>query len=442
MIRITQWSRGERVTAVLIAALVVVTTTLLMLGLRHPLLSLADNARLLLVYFLTLCAAEQLRVRLPGRMTTSPMATSVALAMALTPSKPGEGVATYDAGACILVAAAAMLMSAPVNRPVEEPRRFTAVDNLARLLLVAIAALAARDLPLIAGDTLVVAFGTWPGWQSALVMLVIGSLAALTEGPIRATRRAADDGTPWVRTVRDEVATGAGLVGAMVVTGVCIAVSVPALGAVAVPLLMLPLSVTQLATTRHAAIRTSYRETIDALSRMPEVAGFVPRGHASRVAALCVAIGRDLGLPEKDVLELETAGLLHDIGQLHLRTAIPAGATVQAAPADQQRIATYGAGIVRETGVLDAVADVLDVQAVPYHRMVQHRIELPLASRIIKVANAYDDYGCGGGRSARPAQTEPCRDVALERIYLGLGYEFDPGVVASLARVTARGEGG
>jgi HD-GYP domain-containing protein (c-di-GMP phosphodiesterase class II) len=52
-----------------------------------------------------------------------------------------------------------------------------------------------------------------------------------------------------------------------------------------------------------------------------------------------------------------------------------------------------------------------------------------MASRIIKVANAYDDLvGAGGAHD----------DRAMERIHLGLGYEYDPRVVDSLTRVLER----
>jgi HD-GYP domain-containing protein (c-di-GMP phosphodiesterase class II) len=56
---------------------------------------------------------------------------------------------------------------------------------------------------------------------------------------------------------------------------------------------------------------------------------------------------------------------------------------------------------------------------------------LPLSSRIIKVCNAYDDLtGNSSGRGGR--------DAAIERIHLGLGYEYDPRVVDALVRALAR----
>ncbi len=54
----------------------------------------------------------------------------------------------------------------------------------------------------------------------------------------------------------------------------------------------------------------------------------------------------------------------------------------------------------------------------------------PLPSRIIKVANAFDDLT--GGRSHPRTSL-----AAMERIHLGLGYEYDPQVVEALAVATA-----
>jgi hypothetical protein len=45
------------------------------------------------------------------------------------------------------------------------------------------------------------------------------------------------------------------------------------------------------------------------------------------VAQLSVAVGRDLGLSERELQDLEYAALLHDIGQLSLSEPIPGGAT-------------------------------------------------------------------------------------------------------------------
>jgi hypothetical protein len=53
---------------------------------------------------------------------------------------------------------------------------------------------------------------------------------------------------------------------------------------------------------------------------------------------------------------------------------------------------------------------------------------VPLSGRVLKVANAFDDLTGGRRTPAVVAQ-------ALERIELGLGYEYDPVTVAALATI-------
>jgi HD-GYP domain-containing protein (c-di-GMP phosphodiesterase class II) len=232
-----------------------------------------------------------------------------------------------------------------------------------------------------------------------------------------------------LRTAADEIRTAAGLATALVTSGTLIALAEYAIGAAALPLFLFPLLLTYFAVQRYASVRTTYRQTIGALSSLTDRAGYTPRDHARRVAVTALAVGRDLGMGQRELTDLEYAALLHDLGQVALREPIPEGATVMAAPADQQRIAHDGAEIVRTTGVLDNVATILEAQTTPYRQVREFGQDLSMASRIIKVANAYDDL-CG------PAGAN--NERAMERIHLGLGYEYDPRVVDSLTRVLER----
>jgi HD-GYP domain-containing protein (c-di-GMP phosphodiesterase class II) len=185
---------------------------------------------------------------------------------------------------------------------------------------------------------------------------------------------------------------------------------------------------TQFAFRRFVGIRATYRQSIRTLSRLTDRAGYTTPGHSERVAELSVAVGRELAMSERELLDLEYAALLHDIGQVALVEPIPGGATVLAAPADQRRIARDTVDIVRETGVLDAVAEILEHQTTPFRQMRELGEEIPLASRILKLVNAYEDLS--GGRT-----TAAAREAAIERIHLGLGYEYDPKVVDVLTQV-------
>jgi HD-GYP domain-containing protein (c-di-GMP phosphodiesterase class II) len=146
------------------------------------------------------------------------------------------------------------------------------------------------------------------------------------------------------------------------------------------------------------------------------------------VSRLAVAVGRELGMPELDLLDLEYAALMHDIGQLALPDPIPGGATVLVSPADQQRIAELGSDVIRQAGVLDKVAELVRCQSWPARG---HDPEPPVGSRIIRAANAFDDLV--GGSTDRERTT-----AALERLRLDTAAEFDPGVVDALSEVAGR----
>src|SRR5258706_359922 len=143
---------------------------------------------------------------------------------------------------------------------------------------------------------------------------------------------------------------------------------------------------------------------------------------------LAVAVGRELGLAEMDLLDLEYAALMHDIGQLALPDPIPGGATVLVSMQDQRRIAELGAEVISKAGVLDRVAELVRCQNWPARG---HDPEPPVGSRIIRAANAFDDLVGGSTDRDRSA-------AALERLRLDTASEYDAGVVEALTEVAGK----
>ncbi len=172
-----------------------------------------------------------------------------------------------------------------------------------------------------------------------------------------------------------------------------------------------PLLVTQLAFRRYAGIRATYLQTVRSLARVTEVAGYVEAGHSERVSMLAVSVGRGLGMSERELLALEYAALMHDIGQLSLREPIPGGATLLVSAPDAERIAELGADVIRQAGVLDHVAE-----------LVRSQVTVSVAEA--GAATQQRDHQGGerlrrhgrrlgrpqpGGRGARPAASGPAR---------------------------------
>ena len=381
------------------------------------------------VFFVAIVIGEMFRVELPGSRHTAPMATAAALAFAMTVDTLSASFEGYESALVIAVTAVAMVVGSIPNVLRGLPVRLPELAN--RLIGIAVAALLFRQLPIYQGKDVLDLQASWPAYDLALVMVLISALALTVQVFLLASVRAGRSHAPFARTLEDEFRAAFGLTAALSATGTLIALAERPLGIVAIPLFLFPLVLTQFAVRRHSAIRRTYRQTIRTLSRLTEFAGYTEPGHASRVAALSKAMGHELGMSERDVLDLEYAALLHDIGQVSLTEPIPGGATVLAAPADQRRIAHDGAEIVRQTGVLDKVAIILEAQTTPYRQVRELGEDLPLSSRIIKVCNAFDDLTGEGADAAR-------RNAAIERIHLGLGYEYDPRVVDALIHVLAR----
>jgi hypothetical protein len=372
---------------------------------------------------------ELLGVRLVGDRPSAPIASAAAIGYAMLFDVGGRPVSQSIAQVVAVTAigcTVAMLIRVVAGR---RPR-LTAVARR-----VVVAAVVATVFRLTAPDRLTTlhfdSFKSQLRWVAFLMVAVV-ALAIVLDFVIAAFVRARGRAAAFGWTLRDEISATAALSAAVGATGVLTALATPSMQLYALPVFCIPLFMTQFAFRRYAAIRTTYRQTIRSLSRVTEVGGYVEEGHAHRVSQLAIAIGRELGLSENDLLELEYAALLHDIGQLSLIDPIPGGSTLVVAPVERRRVAELGADVIKTTGVLDRVADIVARQADPYRRHREAPDDtLPIESRIIKAASAYDDLV--GANPTLDANAD-----ALERLRLGMAYEYDPHVVETLTHVVAR----
>ena len=294
-------------------------------------------------------------------------------------------------------------------------------DHLARrVLTVAFAALCFQ--PLYNSGAVVEHLGQGPSYAFFLLLLLV--LTALCDAVLAALVLRARTGFPYGPLLRDELRALLGIGSAVCATGAVMAIGVAAAGLWALPVLAVPLLLTQVSFRRYAAVRTVNRQTIASLARATEIAGCTPPGHAHRVAALSGAVGRELGLSGAELTVLEYAALMHDIGQLSLVDPVPAGATSVLSTDEQRRIALLGGAVVRQTGVDAEVAVVVERQADPYR-------EQPVTARIVRAVNAYEEMA----REAGPGGPL----TALEKLRLATARDYQPEVVESLARVLLRG---
>jgi hypothetical protein len=392
-----------------------------------------DQPRIAVAFAVFIALGEIVRISLPGAGEAAPIAAAAALAYALLGEWGGQPT-THTVADVVTVTALAGLVGAV---PHVVAGRSLGLDVLSRrVLAVALAALLFR--PLYDGGNGV--FGQLEQHSPkergemllALAMVGIAIVAGLFEACVAALVRADRDRAPYLSVLRSELRALVGLGSAIGATGVLIALAAQVMQLWAIPVFVVPLLLTQFSVRRYAGIKQTYAQTIRSLSRVTEVGGYTETGHSRRVCDLALAVGRELGMTDSELVDLEYAALMHDLGQLSLTDPIPGGATVMADAAEQRYIAEMGAEVIRQTGVLERVAGIVERQADPYRR--PHETvdgTLPLASRIIKAANAYDDLVGDSRESMR-------RMEALERLRLSMAYDYDPRVVSSLARVVER----
>jgi hypothetical protein len=190
----------------------------------------------------------------------------------------------------------------------------------------------------------------------------------------------------------------------------------------ALPIALLPYSFAHSAFKRFQETKTTYRQTIRALARIPEVSGLGIDGHADRTTDLATSIAKEMGLGPVQVEDVEYAGLMHDIGRVSLSEPqiLKVGYT-------DDDIARWSAEIIAESPYLQRVADQVRYQYESYRKPGSGSDpDVSIVSRIIRVAAAYDWKVHKHGLSPLSA---------LEDLHAGAAYEYDPEVVASLRRL-------
>jgi hypothetical protein len=433
-------------------------------GLRDPRIAVAFGA---LIAF-----GEVLRLNLPGDRETAPIGFAGALAYALL-IKIGTHVVQLSAEQVVTVATIGMIIGALPHLAVGRPARVSGMA--ARLLCVACVAYIFR--PLAPNSTLD------QNWRLAFALMTsLAVLALLLEAVLTALLRVDEQRARFRVALVDEMRVQLPLGAAVGASALLIAFAAEVMGLYSLAVFTAPLLVTQVAFRRYAGIRATYLQTVRALAKVTEIGGYVEAGHSERVSRLAVAIGRELGIHEPQLLELEYAALMHDIGQLSLRDPIPGGATVLVSRQDQQRIAELGADVIQQAQVLGSVAEIVRRQNEPY-RDVEGAVNghtvprpssghpapgsssghaaprsssgrtasrssagspspgppppgprplgPPLSSRIIKTANAFDDLV---GSSLDPGRAA----AAVQRLRLDTASEYDPATVEALSRVVNR----
>ncbi len=261
-------------------------------------------------------------------------------------------------------------------------------------------------------------------WNRFASFAVAAALWVITEAGLWALMTEARDGISkrylWLLGLGDWM-----VMLSLLATGALFGFAWDEMGMWAILVAGLPYAFAHVAFFRYLEARSTYGQTIRALSRIPEVAGLSLDGHSDRTAGLAVETAQELGMTPREVDEVRYAALMHDIGRITLNepNILRRGFT-------DEDLARWGAEIVAEAPYLRKVAGLVRRQHEPYRRPGEERDpSLPMASKIIKAASAYDQASMELGFSSLEA---------LEVLHRGAAYDFDPNVVRAVRKVLTR----
>jgi putative nucleotidyltransferase with HDIG domain len=184
----------------------------------------------------------------------------------------------------------------------------------------------------------------------------------------------------------------------------------------------------------------SYLSTITSLARTIEAKDPYTGGHTERVAHVALALAIELGFEEDALRAVQVGAIIHDIGKIGIPDAIllKPGKLSDEEFAEMRRHPEISSYILDEL----ELPEIVKQMARHHHERFDGRgypdglsgEEIPLAARILTVADAFDAM-----TSDRPYRAALAEDVAREEIEKGSGTQFCPRVAAALARVLDSG---
>jgi putative two-component system response regulator len=183
-------------------------------------------------------------------------------------------------------------------------------------------------------------------------------------------------------------------------------------------------------------IRKIFLGAIEALVFALEAKDKYTAGHSRRVTDIAAAIGKKLNLSEGEMEDLRWGSLLHDVGKIAVDQLIqnkPGKLTRE----EYEHImihAQVGAGIVRpvtNNKVVEMIAHHHDhYDGTGLHQVAKGN-EIPLAARVLAVADAYDAM-----TSERPYRSAMSKKEAIDEIKRCNGTQFDPEVVTAFFKTS------
>jgi len=192
---------------------------------------------------------------------------------------------------------------------------------------------------------------------------------------------------------------------------------------------------------KNRQLAKAYLDTVNTVVHAIEERDAFSKGHTDRVAAIAKLIGREMGLEEERMFDLQIGSLLHDIGKV----GIPDTILQKPAPLKTDEIKKVQEHPIKGKRMIQ---DISFLQAAVPHVLYHHErfdgsgypehlagADIPLPSRIIAVADVFDAV-----TSDRPQRKRMSFNEGVALIKKGAGTQFDPEVVKAFLKLVESGK--
>ena len=179
-------------------------------------------------------------------------------------------------------------------------------------------------------------------------------------------------------------------------------------------------------------LEDSGQELLQVMVKAIEARDPYTSGHSLRVSELSRAIAVELGLPAREIEQVETAALLHDVGKIHEEFAPLLRKEGRLTPEETALMQTHSNRSAELVGIISRFRGFIQESVRHHHERWDGQgypggivgKSIPLASRIILISDTIDAM-----TTDRPYRKRLSLDVVIAELQKCKGTQFDPELV-------------
>jgi putative nucleotidyltransferase with HDIG domain len=200
-------------------------------------------------------------------------------------------------------------------------------------------------------------------------------------------------------------------------------------GLVGLFIAVLPTLVVRHVYVMYRDLQESSRELLEVMVKSIEARDPYTSGHSLRVRMLSRAIALELGLSIKDLDQIETAALLHDVGKIHEEFAPLLRKEARLTPEETALMQTHAEKSAELVGIVSKFRGAIQDSVRHHHERWDGQgypsglagEDIPLGSRIILISDTIDAM-----TTDRPYRKRLELDVVIAELQKCKGTQFDP----------------